>query len=79
MAGDPDKAIGKFQQVRMSGVQVIAHQIDTIMDCDQLLVLSGGRLVEQGPPAELAQRSGGTFARLAQAAVAAAAQHQPIL
>ena len=33
-----------------------------------LQVLSGGRLVEHGPPSELAQRPGGTFARLAQAA-----------
>ncbi|BDA43779.1 probable cystic fibrosis transmembrane conductance regulator [Coccomyxa sp. Obi] len=49
---------------------VIAHRIDTIMDCDQLLVLSRGNLVEQGPPAELAERPGGTFARLSQAAIA---------
>lgn len=40
---------------------------DTILDCDQLLVLSAGRLVESGPPAELA-RSGGLFARLVAAA-----------
>ncbi|PRW21108.1 multidrug resistance-associated 1 isoform X3 [Chlorella sorokiniana] len=42
---------------------VIAHRIDTIMDCDQLLVLSAGNLVEQGAPGELAQ-TGGIFARL---------------
>ncbi len=51
-------------------MQVIAHRIDTIMDCDQLLVLSRGKLVEQGAPAELAERPGGTFARLSQAAIA---------
>lgn len=50
---------------------VIAHRIDTILDCDQLLVLSAGRLVESGPPAQLAQ-GGGTFARMVQAASAAA-------
>ncbi|GFR41482.1 hypothetical protein Agub_g2173, partial [Astrephomene gubernaculifera] len=33
---------------------VIAHRLDTIMDTDQLLVLAGGRLVESGPPGELA-------------------------
>ena len=38
------------------------------MDCDQLLVLSSGRLVEQGAPTELAQRPTGAFARLTQAA-----------
>ncbi len=56
--------------ISTSTVQVIAHRIDTIMDCDQLLVLSRGKLVEQGPPAELAERPGGTFARLSQAAIA---------
>ena len=49
-------------------MQVIAHRIDTIMDCDQLLVLSSGRLVEQGAPGELSQRPSGAFARLTQAA-----------
>ena len=29
-------------------LQVIAHRIDTIMDCDELLVLSSERPVEQG-------------------------------
>jgi ABC-type dipeptide/oligopeptide/nickel transport system ATPase component len=43
---------------------VIAHRINTIIDCDQLLVLSAGRIVEQGPPAVLASMPGGTFARL---------------
>ena len=47
---------------------VIAHRINTIMDSDMLLVLSGGKLVEQGSPSELSQKPGGTFARLVQAA-----------
>lgn len=38
------------------------------MDCDQLLVLSSGRLVEQGAPIELSRRQDGAFARLTQAA-----------
>jgi len=58
--------------------QVIAHRIDTIMDCDQLLVLSRGALVEQGVPSLLAQKPGGTFARLAQAA-AAASKHGAVI
>jgi ABC-type multidrug transport system fused ATPase/permease subunit len=37
------------------------------MDCDRLLVLSAGRLVEQGSPSQLA-KSGGVFARLVTAA-----------
>lgn len=55
-------------------LMVIAHRIDTIMDCDSLLVLSGGELVEQGPPAELAARQDGTFARMVAATAAAAAK-----
>lgn len=47
---------------------VIAHRINTILDSDMLLVLSDGKLVEQGSPSELSCREGGTFARLVQAA-----------
>jgi ABC-type multidrug transport system fused ATPase/permease subunit len=50
---------------------VIAHRVDTIMDCDSLLVLDRGRLVESGGPGELSRRPGGTFARLVAAAEAA--------
>lgn len=51
---------------------VIAHRIDTIMDCDQLLVLSDGQLVEQGNPLELSQRSSSTFGAMVGAAKASA-------
>lgn len=47
---------------------MIAHRIDTIMDCDSLLVLDRGRLVESGRPGELSSRPGGTFSRLVAAA-----------
>eukprot|EP00892_Ulva_mutabilis_P006809 jgi/Ulvmu1/44/UM001_0047.1 len=46
---------------------VIAHRVGTIMDCDQLLVLADGRIVERGVPTELA-RGDGTFAQLVRAA-----------
>jgi ABC-type multidrug transport system fused ATPase/permease subunit len=51
---------------------VIAHRMDTILDTDQLLVLSGGRLAESGPPSELAGRAGGLFAGMLSAAATAA-------
>ena len=47
---------------------VIAHRIDTIMDTDQILVLGAGKLLESGPPAELAARPGGAFAGMVAAA-----------
>ncbi|RMZ52713.1 hypothetical protein APUTEX25_000832 [Auxenochlorella protothecoides] len=48
-------------------VLVIAHRIHTIMDCDRLLVLSDGHLVESGEPGFLA-RGRGVFSRLVRAA-----------
>ena len=50
---------------------VIAHRIETITDSDKLLVMNEGRVVEQGSPAELRNRTGGTFARLVRGAEAA--------
>ena len=39
----------------------IAHRLKTIIDYDTVLVLSKGRLVEQGSPAALLERPEGTF------------------
>lgn len=63
-------------------VSMAACRIDTILDCDHLLVLSNGHLVEQGAPKELAALTGGAaqggpgvFAGMVEAAKAAAAGH----
>ena len=42
----------------------IAHRLSTIEHADRVLVVDGGQIVEDGPPAELRSR-GGHFARLA--------------
>ena len=47
---------------------VIAHRIDTVMDCDVLLVLDGGVLVEFGSPEELLGKKDGHFASMVNAA-----------
>lgn len=50
---------------------IIAHRIDTVMDCDLLLVLDNGRLLETGSPEELMKKRHGVFAGMVHAAKAA--------
>ncbi|KAK3367203.1 ABC transporter [Lasiosphaeria ovina] len=45
-------------------VITVAHRLDTIMDSDVVLVLDAGKLVEAGPPVELAFKEGGRFRAL---------------
>lgn len=45
---------------------VVAHRISTVERCDRVAVIDGGRLVELGPPARLAEQ-GGAYAALAAA------------
>lgn len=46
-----------------STVLTIAHRLNTIMDCDKVLVLDGGRVVEFDKP-EILIQNGGMFAEL---------------
>lgn len=43
---------------------VIAHRLSTVQIADRVLVLEQGRIVEDGPPDELASRDGGHYAAL---------------
>ena len=43
---------------------VIAHRLSTVVNADRILVIDGGRLIEEGSHAEL-MNSGGVYARLA--------------
>ncbi|MFF7230420.1 NHLP bacteriocin export ABC transporter permease/ATPase subunit [Streptomyces sioyaensis] len=40
---------------------VIAHRLSTVMDADRVIVMADGRIVEQGPPAELLADTGGAL------------------
>lgn len=40
---------------------VIAHRLSTIMDADRVIVMSDGRVVQQGPPAALLADTAGLF------------------
>jgi subfamily B ATP-binding cassette protein MsbA len=42
---------------------IIAHRMSTVQRADRVVVLSGGRVIEEGPPAELIANQG-MFARL---------------
>ncbi|XP_048451624.1 ATP-binding cassette sub-family C member 8-like [Rhincodon typus] len=49
-----------------STVLIIAHRIRTIMDCERVLVMEQGRIVEDGDPQTL-QQNDGLFAKLVKA------------
>ncbi|MFC2973331.1 ABC transporter ATP-binding protein [Azotobacter bryophylli] len=44
--------------VRGRTVLAVAHRLSTVANFDRILVLQGGRIVEDGPPAELLKRDG---------------------
>lgn len=46
---------------------IIAHRLSTVEIADRVLVLEHGRIVEDGPPAELTDTTGGRYAALHQA------------
>ncbi|GGS13925.1 NHLP family bacteriocin export ABC transporter permease/ATPase subunit [Streptomyces aureoverticillatus] len=43
---------------------VIAHRLSTVMDADRVVVMSEGRIVQQGPPAQLLADTGGRLHEL---------------
>ncbi|MFI8275634.1 NHLP bacteriocin export ABC transporter permease/ATPase subunit [Streptomyces sp. NPDC085929] len=43
---------------------VIAHRLSTVMDADRVIVMSDGRVAQQGPPAELLADTAGLFHEL---------------
>jgi ABC-type multidrug transport system fused ATPase/permease subunit len=61
--GETDKLMQTIvrDEFREHTVITVAHRLDTIMDSDVVLVLDAGRLVEAGPPSELATREGSAF------------------
>ncbi len=57
-------ALARTAWARGCAVLTIAHRISTARDADRVIVIEAGRILEQGPPGDLAG-SGGPFAALA--------------
>lgn len=52
-------AIGDFSK---STVVTIAHRVQSIVDCDVVVVLGAGKVLETGRGRDLAAKKGGIFA-----------------
>jgi len=63
---DTDSVIQSVTQQHLVDctVFIIAHRLSTIRNCDMIIVLNDGYVVETGSPGELASRSGGHFAKI---------------
>ncbi|KXS10818.1 hypothetical protein M427DRAFT_61533 [Gonapodya prolifera JEL478] len=58
------KSLRSSDVFEQSTIVTIAHRIQTIIDYDMIVVMSQGKVVEVGTPAELVDVEGGWFAKL---------------
>ncbi|KAJ6738070.1 ABC TRANSPORTER C FAMILY MEMBER 11-RELATED [Salix koriyanagi] len=64
------------EEFRSCTMLVIAHRLNTIIDCDRILVLEAGQVLEHGTPEELLlPNEGSTFSRMVQSTGPANAQY----
>jgi NHLM bacteriocin system ABC transporter peptidase/ATP-binding protein len=65
---DPVTEAGIFARLRRRGITalVVSHRLSTVRDCDEILVLDGGRVAQRGTHASLME-AGGRYAELIRA------------
>ena len=66
---ETDSAMQKILKEHFRGctVVVIAHRLETVITCDNIIVMSSGNVIEEGNPLELVRRENGAFKRLVEA------------
>lgn len=58
-----EKIVGENIKLRGCATLIIAHRLSTIRDCDEIIVMSRGKILERGTHEELWQK-GGEYSRL---------------
>lgn len=46
---------------------LLQHRLSTLLDCDRVLVLEGGKVIEDGSPSQLLKFENGTFSLMLRA------------
>ncbi|KAJ6292464.1 hypothetical protein OIU78_024607 [Salix suchowensis] len=54
------------EEFRSCTMLIIAHRLNTIIDCDRILVLEAGQVLEHATPEELLSNEGSAFSRMVQ-------------
>ncbi|GAB2241604.1 hypothetical protein Droror1_Dr00018379 [Drosera rotundifolia] len=63
------------EEFRNCTMLIIAHRLNTIIDCDRILVLSAGKVVEYDTPKNLLLKEGGIFSEMVESTGSANAEY----
>jgi ABC-type multidrug transport system fused ATPase/permease subunit len=63
------------EEFKLCTMLIIAHRLNTIIDCDRILLLDAGQVLEYGSPVKLLSNEGSSFSKMVQSTGAANAQY----